>query len=92
VRGIYAAKQRPSNNPSIVHVDCLDQFRKLLHPRQGNGFTSPPQVNGLLNGEDIDPVPKIYKHLIARFGRGPWEVQEELLDVALQCKYECKTS
>lgn len=34
VRGIYAAKGRPSDNPLIVHVCDLDMLRDLLRPVQ----------------------------------------------------------
>ena len=33
VRGIYKAKQRPLDNPLIVHVCSLTQLRSLLRPR-----------------------------------------------------------
>jgi len=55
VRGIYAAKQRPSDNPLIVHVHSLEQVRSLLG-------SSP-------NGKDLIPI--IYKPLIKRFWPGP---------------------
>lgn len=35
VRGIYAAKGRPSDNPLIVHVCDLDMLRGLLQPGSG---------------------------------------------------------
>jgi L-threonylcarbamoyladenylate synthase len=60
VKGIYAAKGRPSDNPLIVHVCDLDMLRGLLVPgkeEQGRGSE--------------DPIPDIYKPLIERFWPGP---------------------
>ncbi|KAF2147370.1 uncharacterized protein K452DRAFT_218107 [Aplosporella prunicola CBS 121167] len=56
VRGIYAAKQRPADNPLIVHFASLGQLRELLR----NGVDDAP-----------DPIPKIYHPLIRRFWPGP---------------------
>lgn len=56
VRGIYAAKGRPSDNPLIVHVSDLDMLRSLLG-RQGE------------NNEDV--IPARYKSLVDRFWPGP---------------------
>ena len=62
VRGIYNAKQRPSDNPLIVHVSSLSQLRSLLVPCSPTA-SSPdfPQ----------DPVPQIYHPLISHFWPGP---------------------
>ncbi|KAF1809012.1 translation factor [Eremomyces bilateralis CBS 781.70] len=57
VQGIYTAKQRPSDNPLIVHVCSLKQLRRLLPPSNG--------------GDDYEPIPKIYRALIQRFWPGP---------------------
>ncbi|KAK7512867.1 DHBP synthase RibB-like alpha/beta domain-containing protein [Phyllosticta citriasiana] len=57
VRGIYTAKQRPADNPLIVHVSSLDQLRSLLRSQDD---TSPD-----------DPIPAIYHTLIQRFWPGP---------------------
>ncbi|KAK3904619.1 translation factor [Staphylotrichum tortipilum] len=57
VRGIYAAKGRPSDNPLIVHVSDLTMLRGLLSP-------SP-------SPEGVDPIPAIYHPLISRFWPGP---------------------
>lgn len=59
VRGIYAAKGRPSDNPLIVHVCDLQMLRELLTPAGGG----PPPAG--------DPIPEIYKPLIERFWPGP---------------------
>lgn len=63
VQGIYKAKQRPADNPLIVHFASLKQLRGLLRPRQLNGATS--------NGIDRDPIPAIYRPLIKKFWPGP---------------------
>ena len=58
VQGIYKAKQRPSDNPLIVHVGSLSQIRQL--------FASQQNVD---TGED--PIPQIYHPLIQRYWPGP---------------------
>lgn len=62
VRGIYDAKQRPSDNPLIVHVSSLSQLRSLLVPSSPTA-SSPdfPQAS----------VPQIYRSLISQFWPGP---------------------
>ncbi|KXG53479.1 Translation factor, SUA5 type [Penicillium griseofulvum] len=62
VQGIYRAKQRPSDNPLIVHVDSIDMLGRLLNPTsQGSaGSTKMPQVG----------LPSIYKPLVHRFWPG----------------------
>ena len=62
VCGIYKAKQRPSDNPLIVHVSSLPQLRNLLSPRDASGS---------IIRCDQDPIPAIYHPLIARFWPGP---------------------
>ncbi|KAI5364203.1 Putative threonylcarbamoyl-AMP synthase domain, YrdC-like domain-containing protein [Septoria linicola] len=64
VKGIYKAKQRPSDNPLIVHFHSLQQLRSLL---KGHSSTS---ANSL-STTDMDPIPAIYKPLIAKFWPGP---------------------
>lgn len=61
VRGIYNAKQRPSDNPLIVHVSSLSQLRNLLSGC-GHSASFPPPP---------DPIPQIYHPLISRFWPGP---------------------
>ncbi|TLD18348.1 translation factor [Venturia nashicola] len=61
VKGIYKAKQRPSDNPLIVHFASLRQLKDLL---RGN-------ATGHVNGELQDPIPAIYKPLIRKFWPGP---------------------
>ncbi|PNY20657.1 Threonylcarbamoyl-AMP synthase [Tolypocladium capitatum] len=55
VKGIYAAKGRPSDNPLIVHVSDLHMLRGLLGSRDG----------------DDDAIPARYRPLIDRFWPGP---------------------
>ena len=62
VRGIYDAKQRPSDNPLIVHVSSLSQLRKLLISRDPTASSPHPSR---------DPLPEIYHSLISRFWPGP---------------------
>ena len=69
VNGIYKAKQRPADNPLIVHFASLKQLRDLLSPQQ---CYVKSQVNGhIANGTSPDPIPDIYKPLISRFWPGP---------------------
>ncbi|MCJ1363340.1 hypothetical protein MMC16_002447 [Acarospora aff. strigata] len=80
VRGIYEAKQRPSDNPLIVHICSLEQLRGLLQPsRFQNGYkpSQPTELERMFGAKrDIDryppdPIPKIYRSLIRRFWPGP---------------------
>ena len=77
VRGIYAAKQRPSDNPLIVHVGSLPQLRKLLRPpveesQQRNGFHQVRECTiSKLPSSGDDPIPQIYHSMIQRFWPGP---------------------
>ena len=81
VKGIYKAKQRPSDNPLIVHVGSLPQLRKLLQPPtpnsddRRNGYRSPPLNDSASskpqNSTTDDPIPPIYYPLIQRFWPGP---------------------
>lgn len=65
VRGIYAAKQRPADNPLIVHVASLHQLGSLLRPSS----PSPAVDDDKKNPADL--IPKIYHPLIRRFWPGP---------------------
>ncbi|KAF2237378.1 translation factor, partial [Viridothelium virens] len=62
VKGIYKAKQRPVDNPLIVHISSLNQLRQLLRPSG---------QRGIANGATFDPIPDIYKPLIQKFWPGP---------------------
>ncbi|KAI2613696.1 translation factor [Hypoxylon fragiforme] len=63
VKGIYAAKGRPSDNPLIIHISDLEMLRSLLTPEKSTS-------NGTANGGH-DPIPEIYKPLIDKFWPGP---------------------
>lgn len=61
VKGIYAAKGRPSDNPLIVHVSDLEMLRSLL---SGSNSTMTTTASS-------DLIPGIYKPLIEKFWPGP---------------------
>lgn len=63
-RGLYKAKQRPADNPLIVHFASLQQLRALLKPANDNSSA----VDGVTKD---DPIPSIYEPLIKRFWPGP---------------------
>ncbi|KAK0248893.1 hypothetical protein LTR35_011305 [Friedmanniomyces endolithicus] len=70
VRGIYKAKQRPADNPLIVHFASLKQLTDLLAPSQATGIKA--LTNGhTLDIHDDDPIPAIYRPLITKFWPGP---------------------
>lgn len=78
VQGIFRAKQRPADNPLIVHVDSVYQLRHLLQPHvwHASRLTSSadPASSGSLPGvthDCEDPIPSIYKPLVERFWPGP---------------------
>lgn len=86
VRGIYAAKGRPLDNPLIVHVCDLDMLRGVLRPatttttstQHETASSSPSELSGTTNGhaaaavdDDDDPIPVTYRPLLARFWPGP---------------------
>ncbi|KAI1775598.1 translation factor [Hypoxylon cercidicola] len=64
VKGIYAAKGRPSDNPLIIHIADLEMLRDLLAPAPEN------TTNGTTNSNH-DRIPEIYKPLIEKFWPGP---------------------
>jgi len=76
VKGIYEAKQRPSDNPLIVHIHSLRQLRALLKPALSssgpNGSHAerrdPTDISATT---ETDPIPDIYYPLIKRFWPGP---------------------
>ena len=87
VKGIYEAKQRPSDNPLIVHVGSLPQLRKLLRPpiqdcEGRNGVHSGKESIGSkpLSSTTDDPIPPIYHPLIQRFWPGPLTILLPLPD------------
>ncbi|KAI0016443.1 DHBP synthase RibB-like alpha/beta domain-containing protein [Xylariomycetidae sp. FL0641] len=65
VKGIYAAKGRPSDNPLITHISDLEMLRNILTPPD-----QPGQPDQSTNGTH-DSIPQIYKPLIERFWPGP---------------------
>jgi L-threonylcarbamoyladenylate synthase len=80
VRGIYAAKQRPVDNPLIVHVGSLSQLRALLRTPRENGSPDAAKAdhaNGIItneehqNDDDDDSIPSHYRSMIQNFWPGP---------------------
>jgi L-threonylcarbamoyladenylate synthase len=65
-KGIYKAKQRPADNPLIVHFASLEQLRALLRPKNDETTT-----NGTSTITTKDPIPSIYHLLITKFWPGP---------------------
>ncbi|PYH96056.1 protein SUA5 [Aspergillus ellipticus CBS 707.79] len=63
VQGIYKAKQRPSDNPLIIHVDSLAMLERILNPVQESPTRATKTAK---NG-----IPSIYDSLISRFWPGP---------------------
>ena len=62
VQGIYKAKQRPSDNPLIIHVDDLGMLSRILNPHSGTGKVTTTPKHG---------IPPIYQPLIEKFWPGP---------------------
>lgn len=62
VQGIYKAKQRPSDNPLIIHVDDLGMLSRILNPQSGIGKVTTTPKHG---------IPPIYQPVIERFWPGP---------------------
>ncbi|KAK3354321.1 DHBP synthase RibB-like alpha/beta domain-containing protein [Neurospora tetraspora] len=69
VKGIYAAKGRPSDNPLIVHVCDLSMLRSFISPSPSPSPSSPSFSSA--GEEEEDPIPEIYHPLITRFWPGP---------------------
>ena len=65
VRAIYKAKQRPSDNPLIVHISSLAQLRRLWQSPNAESDTSSSLSS------DEDPIPPIYHELIEKYWPGP---------------------
>ena len=67
-KGIYKAKQRPADNPLIVHFASLEQLRALLRlSTDGKDHATEAQSSE-------DPIPSIYKPLIKKFWPGPMTI------------------
>ncbi|EPY49743.1 SUA5/yciO/yrdC family protein Sua5 [Schizosaccharomyces cryophilus OY26] len=67
VYSIYKAKNRPADNPLIVHIASLDQLRRLISKNQplntqNKGFS------------DDSLIPQVYDPLIDRFWPGPLSI------------------
>lgn len=89
VLGIYAAKQRPADNPLIIHISSLSQLRKLLRPNYNKNINNNnnrtnhthDDTNSLFaSPPSDDPIPPIYHALITRFWPGPLTVLLPLPD------------
>ncbi|PYH43150.1 uncharacterized protein BP01DRAFT_324126 [Aspergillus saccharolyticus JOP 1030-1] len=63
VQGIYKAKQRPSDNPLIIHVDSLGMLERILNPVHH----SPTRLTSTAQNK----LPAIYDSVISRFWPGP---------------------
>ncbi|KAG7106720.1 Threonylcarbamoyl-AMP synthase like protein [Verticillium longisporum] len=84
VKGIYAAKGRPSDNPLIIHVSDLTMLRRFLAPAAPSDASDAPPSDASGAPSDAsdapdaadaaaveDPIPAIYKPLLERFWPGP---------------------
>lgn len=82
VKSIFSAKQRPLDNPLIVHVSSLRQLRALLLPLAGSASSSSSSspssspsdassTDGDLNSYREGVIPEIYSPLISKFWPGP---------------------
>ncbi|PYI05073.1 hypothetical protein BO78DRAFT_462167 [Aspergillus sclerotiicarbonarius CBS 121057] len=63
VQGIYKAKQRPSDNPLIIHIDSLSMLERILNPEHD----SPTRLTTTAK----NTIPAIYDSVISRFWPGP---------------------
>ncbi|OAX78131.1 Sua5/YciO/YrdC/YwlC family tRNA threonylcarbamoyl adenosine modification protein [Emergomyces africanus] len=73
VQGIYKAKQRPSDNPLIVHVSSRDQLQRILQPTSGHPHHDGrgSRENESQQREEKNLIPPIYEPLISKFWPGP---------------------
>lgn len=78
VKSIFSAKQRPLDNPLIVHVSSLRQLRALLLPVAGSDSSSSSSspsdgssAGGYHNAYHEGVIPEIYGPLISKFWPGP---------------------
>jgi L-threonylcarbamoyladenylate synthase len=67
VRGIYAAKSRPADNPLIVHIASLKQLRRLL-PKPFSAASLPSPT---VEEPTEETIPAVYLPLIEKFWPGP---------------------
>ncbi|KAL9623587.1 MAG: hypothetical protein Q9160_002043 [Pyrenula sp. 1 TL-2023] len=70
VQGIYLAKQRPADNPLIVHFATLHQLERFVSP-----------TGQLAAGQQKGGIPSVYEPLVSKFWPGPLTI---LLPVPLQ--------
>ncbi|KAI4867545.1 translation factor [Hypoxylon rubiginosum] len=68
VKGIYAAKGRPSDNPLIIHIADLEMLQNLLAPATENTTNN---ITDTTTDTSHDRIPEIYKPLIEKFWPGP---------------------
>ncbi|KAG5289340.1 translation initiation protein Sua5 [Histoplasma ohiense] len=73
VQGIYKAKQRPSDNPLIVHVSSREQLQRLLQPHSSSSSQGDycSRTEGSQQGGKGSFIPPIYEPLISKFWPGP---------------------
>ncbi|CAA22839.1 mitochondrial tRNA N6-threonyl-carbamoyl-adenosine (t6A) Sua5 [Schizosaccharomyces pombe] len=78
VLSIYKAKNRPADNPLIVHVASLDQLRRLL-------LSAYPKAKSEVKNQAHDSeeiIPKVYLPLIKKFWPGPLSILLPVVDEA----------
>ncbi|KAK2790160.1 hypothetical protein FQN53_000401 [Emmonsiellopsis sp. PD_33] len=69
VQGIYRAKQRPSDNPLIVHVSSREQLVRILN---GNPADKNNDTTTSTNDTNLEnTIPPIYEPLLSKFWPGP---------------------
>ncbi|KAH7034815.1 DHBP synthase RibB-like alpha/beta domain-containing protein [Microdochium trichocladiopsis] len=64
VKGIYAAKGRPSDNPLIIHIADLSMLQSVLSGEHHDSTRIPEH-------QEVNLLPEIYKPVIERFWPGP---------------------
>ncbi|RPB00613.1 translation factor [Choiromyces venosus 120613-1] len=69
VKSIFAAKQRPLDNPLIVHVSSLKQLRGILAPTNSTSATNGHMTVTNTEGNEGE-IPEVYNALISRFWPG----------------------
>ncbi|EEH38125.1 translation initiation protein Sua5 [Paracoccidioides lutzii Pb01] len=73
VQGIYKAKQRPSDNPLIVHVSSREQLQRILQSNSSSTDHGGSDSRKTRNQgrEETNLIPPIYEPLISKFWPGP---------------------
>ncbi|EPX70899.1 SUA5/yciO/yrdC family protein Sua5 [Schizosaccharomyces octosporus yFS286] len=64
---IYRTKNRPADNPLIVHIASLDQLRRLISKSQ-------PLKSKDIGSPNESLIPQVYQPLIDRFWPGPLSI------------------